>query len=647
MGCYGEREKLEDARAEQKWGYINLGDFRSTSCYSVLSYIILYIFIFISVAVYAVDLFTAANLLFFNRWSGQVKPVISFKIARWLFAACILFSLVLLVYRWIRALRVIKSGVVAASYLDPLAVRIQSIRGFRRFLVFGALTESRKGAEYIALFTYFSFEAWMRIIFAQGPRQLLNAQTLYSVMQADLLPADHAAKSSQSNMSQFWTNVGILAGHNREQAAILFGMLFTLIIWLISVISLLLACIFYLAFLWRHIPTSDGTLSRYCRRKVDTRLSKIVSKKVDKALARGGGLRVQDGPKAFGGERPAHMKRQPTIPLVDEDYHSFNQAHPSRQTSQTTSSSHPSIRETGQVLDRQPMIPIVSPLSDRPEAPSRSTTQSSYRTYESYGSDAPLIGAAEAMGYAPPVRSFSRPTPPRSVSDRSMPYENPSATRNPSAASRSTLQSYNTAYSTRPPPGRMASNGTQRNLTRQDTDKSTYNPAMHFPPHCPASSRPPTSQGRQTPALIIPYTNTPPIQEIEMHTQPTPSGSSNGQQYIAYNPNMHDPPTSSVSRNFSSSARPPPPVDGYFPPQPSPIERSGTAPPTRRPDTAPLPPLPQPTPGMPPTPQYGPPSYDNYVQDQSRAPIPGRSATAGPERQWQRKPVQYQQQPHF
>ena len=97
-------------------------------------------------------------MLFFNRWSGQVKPIIEFKIARWLFAACILLSLVLLVYRWFRALRVIKSGVVVASYLDPLAVRIQSIRGFRRFLVFGALTEGRKGAEYVALFTYFSFE---------------------------------------------------------------------------------------------------------------------------------------------------------------------------------------------------------------------------------------------------------------------------------------------------------------------------------------------------------------------------------------------------------------------------------------------------------------------------------------------------------
>ncbi|KAI4284729.1 MAG: hypothetical protein L6R38_001185 [Xanthoria sp. 2 TBL-2021] len=656
MGCHGEREKLEDARAEQKWGYINLGDFKSTSCYSTLSYIILYIFIFISVAVYAVDLFTAANLLFFNRWSGQVKPVISFKVARWLFAACILLSLVLLVYRWIRALRVIRSGVVAASYLDPLAVRIQSIRpgargrGYRRFLVFGALTEGRKGAEYIALFTYFSFEAWMRIIFAQGPRQLLNAQTLYSVMQADLLPADqHAAKDGRSNMSQFWTNVGILANHNREQAAILFGMLFTLIIWLISVISLLFACIFYLTFLWRHIPTSDGTLSRYCRRKVDTRLSKIVSKKVDKALARGERLRAQEGAKAFNGERPAHVKRQPTLPLADEDHPSLNQAHLSRQTTQTTFSSGPSRHQSGRTNpDRQPMIPIVSPLSDRPEAPSRSTTQSSYRPNQSYGSDVPLVAAAEAMGYAPPVRSFSRPTPLRSVSDRPTPYEHPSAMRNPSAASRSTQQSYNATYSARPPPGRMTSNSTSRNLTRQNTDTSTHNPAMPFQHHSSMNSRPPTRQGRQTPALIIPYTNTPAIQEIEMHTQPPPSSSSNGQQYVAYNPNIHNASTSSSARNFSSPTRPPPPMHDYFPPQPSPVERPGTAPPVRRPGTAPLPPLLQQRSGTAPIPQYDASSYQHHVQDASRAPIPGRSATAAPERQWQRKPVQHhQQQPHY
>lgn len=63
-----------------------------------------------------------------------------------------------------------KSGSVAASYLDPLAVRVQSIRmdktgrGWRRFLVFAELTKSKKGAEYLALFTYFSFEGEFHIL---------------------------------------------------------------------------------------------------------------------------------------------------------------------------------------------------------------------------------------------------------------------------------------------------------------------------------------------------------------------------------------------------------------------------------------------------------------------------------------------------
>lgn len=57
-----------------------------------------------------------------------------------------------------------KQGGVAQSYLDPLAVRIQSIRmgkngrGWRRFVVFAELTKSRKGADYVALLAYFSFE---------------------------------------------------------------------------------------------------------------------------------------------------------------------------------------------------------------------------------------------------------------------------------------------------------------------------------------------------------------------------------------------------------------------------------------------------------------------------------------------------------
>ena len=147
----------------------NLSDFKSTSCGTPLSYGVLYFALFISVAVYVVDIFTAVNLLFYARWSGAVSPVIPFVYTRWVFAACIILSLVLLLYRWMKAIRVIRGGVVAASYLDPLAVRVQSVRmgregrGWRRFLVFAALTKGRKGAEYVALFTYFSFEGKHRI----------------------------------------------------------------------------------------------------------------------------------------------------------------------------------------------------------------------------------------------------------------------------------------------------------------------------------------------------------------------------------------------------------------------------------------------------------------------------------------------------
>ena len=105
MGIFGGRTAKSDSpAAEQKWDYINLNDFKSTSCLTPMSYGILYISLVISVACYAVDLFTAINLLVFDRWSGQVKPVVPFSITRWIFAGCIILSWILLGLRWFLSL---------------------------------------------------------------------------------------------------------------------------------------------------------------------------------------------------------------------------------------------------------------------------------------------------------------------------------------------------------------------------------------------------------------------------------------------------------------------------------------------------------------------------------------------------------------
>lgn len=590
MSCCGEREKYNEAKNEQKWDYINLSDFRSTSCVSPLSYGFLIILGIISVAVYAVDIFTCANLLLYNRWSGQVKPVIPFRYSKWIFTACIILSWVLLVYRWQRAIRVMKGGVVAASYLDPLAVRVQSIRmgangrGWRRFLVFAALTKGRKGAEYVALFSYFSFEAWMRICFAEGPRQAINALTLYSVMRADLVPTgSHAAKDGQSPVAQFFVNIKILAGTQKEQAAILFGMLFTLVIWVFSAISLMLAVIFYIVFLWHHIR--EGSLSKYCRRKIDSRLHKIVMVKVNKALEKDIKVRgKQEGNGSGPNKIDEHVKRQPTLPNLlsgpPQDTPPL-----SRQTTQTEFSpfdsrpSTPLNNQSANNLPREPTIPNVFATAQRPQPPSRATTQSSMRSDMSYGDDAPLMASAGAMGYG---RPGSRNAPSRMDSANSLPQSRPPPSRSFTGGSQGTQRSFDPSAPRMGPPPRtntdLGGRITPAAYTAQPEARKPMPRDMSFTgvPGRPAGSTPLSRR---------------PTQEYEMQIQPPmnrPNGPSNNSGYVAFRPNAQGTgrpgypnsatPSSSQppTRNFTLPHRPP--QNEYFGSDTGVPQRSGTAP---------------------------------------------------------------------
>ncbi|EHK97194.1 hypothetical protein M7I_7078 [Glarea lozoyensis 74030] len=106
----------------------SLNDFKNTGCFPPFAYAYLVGSLVVSIAVYGVDTFTAVNLLAFDKWSGAIAPAIDLDVE---------------------------------------------------------LTKSKKGAEYVALFTYFSFQSWIRIIFCQGPRQVINAVTLYAVFEAN------------------------------------------------------------------------------------------------------------------------------------------------------------------------------------------------------------------------------------------------------------------------------------------------------------------------------------------------------------------------------------------------------------------------------------------------------------------------------
>ena len=481
MGCCGDREKGESSISE-KWEDLNLDDFKSESCMAPFSYFFLYVFLLVSLAVYAVDIFTAVNLLAFSRWAGQIKPAIPFEISRWIFAACIIVSFVLLVLRWLNAIRAIRSHGIAQSYLDPLAMRVQSVRmgqrgrGWRRFLVFAELTKHRKGAEYVALYTYFSFEAWMNTVFADGPRQVVNAITIYSVTRMDLIPNGKNASADEdiSPILQFFNNVKILAVKNDLRAIVLFGMLFTVVIWVLKALKLASAVILYLSFLWHYIPSHEGSLKSYCQRRINKRLKRIVAKKVDKALANGVALqdRKPNQPNAAGGAKPTlpsigdtDTDKEPSVGLL------------SRTTTQTTLPPYtPESGTTG--LNQDPTLPSLSVLGDKPPL-SRTVTQSS-----AY-SESTSLSESAATTYSPLDRQNS-PIPPVP------PIPAPSMRSNSPMSRPPTSQSRGTPARPTPfnGPGRStpgarypgASPGPQYNIANYPPSRD---PTPHAPPHRP------------------------------------------------------------------------------------------------------------------------------------------------------------------
>lgn len=403
MGCSSSRTKYANIRPEQKWDFVSLDDFKSTSCFTTLAYAYLYVSLGISIAVYGVDTFTAVNLLAFNKWTSQISPAISISISKWIFAICIILSWVNIGFEWVRAIRVMRRGAVAESYLDPLAVRIQSIRpgkgrGWRRFLVFAELTKSKKGAEYVALFAYFSFKAWIRIIFCSGPRQVINAITLYSVYTAKL---DPKASDIGSSFKGFFKNIEILAEGDYQQAVVLSGMIFTLVIWVFAALSLLFGLFLYVFFLWHYIPNRDGGLSGYCERKINSRLTKIVSAKVNKALEDEERRKKKAEQKAIkNGEKSNRLTATlPVLSDVEDDEKLPEMPMLSRHDTMTTLplyTSRPGTPARG--APPMPDMELNALCQKRPHN-GRTITQNSSFSNESYNSNAPLIGGASDMGY--------------------------------------------------------------------------------------------------------------------------------------------------------------------------------------------------------------------------------------------------------
>lgn len=270
-----------------------------------------------------------------------------------------------------------------------------------------------------------------------------------------------------------------------RQALILSGMLYTLVIWLFAFLSLLLAALFFVFYLWHIIPRDDGGLTGFCERKVNKRLKQIVSVKINKAMADDERKKRKAEIKAAmknGEDRPMTMQPSlPTIPNLGAGGEDRLPAMPSLNRA-----------DTFMTLDEKagPNTPGSFEMGamGRP-GPKRTATMTTTTTAASYSSKAPLLTSAAEIGISRPESpapsltptGYSANIPPSRTgtmsSNRSY-GQNPALNRMPSSVS--SLQG---GYASGPGLNRMASNGSslQREYTASPAPFSSE-PMPAFPP---------------------------------------------------------------------------------------------------------------------------------------------------------------------
>lgn len=400
-------------------------------------------------------------------------------------------------------------------------------------------------------------------------------------------------------------------------------MLYTLIVWVFSAFSLAAAILCYILFLWHHIPSIDGGLSEYCRRKIDKRLHKIVFNTVNTALAKEDKRRALNDLAKVGvaGTATSDVKRQPTVPNLDSDAQSEPSIpNLSRQTTQDVASpfgtrpdspftarpaspfgvrpSTPSgTSHAASALSREPMVPSVLGNGRRPQAPSRQTTNGSMNSDASYASDAPLMTQAGEMGYGGRGESRNGSRGPSRMDDSRGPSrmgsDRPLHSARPGGNARTFTDS---SRGTQPPFNPRT--GPPRRTNTDMSNMSSTSGGSAFPSRDASLA----STNRRSPPGGPPNFSRQPTQEFEMHPRsgsamsgnrpppngPPPRGPLPGPplaNIAPYRPYAPSPASGAPPRSFTAPFNQPPPRSAsrqegqqqdYF--GGAPLARPGTAP---------------------------------------------------------------------
>ncbi|CAE6437878.1 unnamed protein product [Rhizoctonia solani] len=303
-----KREVVQD----HKFDFIDTRDYHSKSFGVRVRYIFLYVMVVKSFLVYMSDIFTAVTMLSSDGWTNQIYAKcgddcavdIQFDVAKWIFVGCILFSFLLLAYEAYKAKKIIASRDISYAFTNVMANAYYSLRSYDHYCFFCQIENSTKKKDDFAFFVFFTFKGWKRLLLADGPRQTINALILYSYWKAN---------------RQSWDPEDYINSKDILTSALFLSQLFTVAVFVCSVLLLIVAAICYVPLLCY----IQGNLKEYCCHKVDKRIAELIKRKNKLRLRRQAQLARKEAAGDF-----SHLKdkngqiiapTQPTLPDIDID----------------------------------------------------------------------------------------------------------------------------------------------------------------------------------------------------------------------------------------------------------------------------------------------------------------------------------------
>ncbi|KAG8898934.1 hypothetical protein FRB99_007034 [Tulasnella sp. 403] len=315
--------------------FIDTRDYHTKNFGVRVQYMWIYVLVIKSFLVYLSDIYTAVTMLSSTTWSSNIYtrcppnqcPTVSFEVGKWIFVGCIIFSFLLLAYEAQKAKRIIASRDISYAFTNIMANSYYSLRSYNHFCFFSQIENSTKKKDDFAFFIFFTFKEWKRVLLADGPRQSINALTLYSFWVAN-------------GKGNPFEKIGTYYDGDFVTAMLLVTMVFTVLIFIGSTLLLCVAAVLYVPLLCY----IRGNLKEYCCHKVDKRIAELIKKKTQQRVQRQAALAKKEAAGDFShlkgkkGAVPVSLPKQPTLPSLSVDDDPIPRAPSTRHSRQTLDS---------------------------------------------------------------------------------------------------------------------------------------------------------------------------------------------------------------------------------------------------------------------------------------------------------------------